>query len=147
METYSEILPGALYMGDRMAGSAVNGIHRHILLADGYASPTADVTAIIFEDDPYWNWRRDMRKFHELKSAAHDAAEDVSLGRAVLVTCHMGINRSGLVTGLILCALGYGPRQAILLIRKRRDDVCLDNCAFERCLMEAGSGMQVEAPR
>lgn len=53
--------------------------------------------------------------------AAEKVVERLVAGKTVLVTCHMGINRSGLVTGLSLI-LGYGMSgdEAVALIRRRR---------------------------
>lgn len=47
-------------------------------------------------------------------------AKDVLAGKRVLVTCAMGANRSGLVTGMTLRALGHGGVESVSLIRERR---------------------------
>jgi protein-tyrosine phosphatase len=54
-------------------------------------------------------------------------------GGKVLVHCSGGLNRSSLVTMVILTAgLGMQPRDALALLRVQRDDFCLCNRAFER---------------
>jgi len=57
-------------------------------------------------------------------------------GRKVLITCAMGLNRSGLITALTLMH-GYKmrPSEAIKLIRGRRSPDCLCNPMFEQWLL------------
>lgn len=47
-------------------------------------------------------------------------AREVLAGRRVLITCAMGANRSGLVTGMTLRSLGHKGPDAVSLIRERR---------------------------
>ena len=47
----------------------------------------------------------------------------------VLITCHLGINRSGLVMALVLRLMGHSPQEAIKTIRERRPKA-LQNRAF-----------------
>jgi protein-tyrosine phosphatase len=54
-------------------------------------------------------------------------------GKRVLITCHMGRNRSGLVMGLVLMQLGYTSAQAIALIRSARKGA-LSNAHFRGVL-------------
>lgn len=54
-------------------------------------------------------------------------------GKRVLVTCWMGRNRSGLVTGLILMQLGYSSLEAITLVRCAREGA-LSNPFFREVL-------------
>lgn len=57
-------------------------------------------------------------------------------GKKVLITCAMGINRSGLMTALTLMH-GYrmNPSDAIKLIRARRSPECLANPMFVQWLL------------
>ena len=48
-------------------------------------------------------------------------------GDRVLVRCQAGLNRSGLITCLILMLKGYSQEQAINLIREKRSQVALFN--------------------
>lgn len=52
-------------------------------------------------------------------------------GDRVLVRCQAGVNRSGLVTALILMHDGMPAEEAIALIRQRRSPVVLANADFE----------------
>jgi hypothetical protein len=58
------------------------------------------------------------------------AATSVRDGRRVLVRCHFGYNRSGLVVAQALVNMGYTLDEAILLIRDRRSDWALHNALF-----------------
>lgn len=48
------------------------------------------------------------------------AATRLRAGRRVLITCHMGCNRSGLASALTLLRLGYPAREAIAMVRRAR---------------------------
>ncbi|WP_285697434.1 hypothetical protein [Actinomadura sp. NBRC 104412] len=61
---------------------------------------------------------------------AESAATAVGAGRRVLVRCHSGYNRSGLVAAQALINLGYGTDDAIFLIRYRRSKWALNNPLF-----------------
>lgn len=67
---------------------------------------------------------------------AKSLARHALAGRKVLVTCAMGLNRSGLMTALTLMH-GYkmSAANAIKLIRGRRSPDCLSNPMFERWLL------------
>ena len=56
----------------------------------------------------------------------------------VLVRCEAGLNRSGLVNGLILMRDGMSAPDAISLIRKKRSRFALSNAGFEKYLLERG---------
>jgi protein-tyrosine phosphatase len=70
------------------------------------------------DDDPY----RPIPKPAEARilDVGRALAEEVQAGRRVLVTCAMGANRSGILTGATLIALGYPGKEAVRLIRERR---------------------------
>ena len=61
-----------------------------------------------------------------------------SAGDRILVRCQAGLNRSGLVTGLILMCVGFTPEAAIAAIRSNRADVALCNPDFEEWLLREG---------
>ena len=63
------------------------------------------------------------------ESAAH-VARAVADGGRVLVRCHWGVNRSGLVTGLALVARGLTAPESITLVRARRSPWALCNSDF-----------------
>ena len=51
-------------------------------------------------------------------------------GERVLIRCQAGLNRSGLITALILLLEGMSPEQAITQIRHKRSPVALFNKAY-----------------
>ncbi len=51
-------------------------------------------------------------------------------GQRVLIRCQAGLNRSGLVTALVLILAGHTAREAITLLRERRSPVALCNAHF-----------------
>ncbi|GAA5006329.1 protein phosphatase [Kitasatospora paranensis] len=66
-------------------------------------------------------------------------AEALRSGRTVLVRCHSGYNRSGLVTARALVDLGHGTEEAVELIRRRRSPWALHNRLFVDYL---GTGLE-----
>jgi hypothetical protein len=62
--------------------------------------------------------------------AAELAVQSIGQGRRVLVRCHSGYNRSGLVTAHALTLLGYGTDDAISVVRHRRSKWALNNSLF-----------------
>jgi hypothetical protein len=67
--------------------------------------------------------------------AAAWAHERWTSGDRVLVRCQAGLNRSGLVTALVLLLAGWEPAEAIRLIRARRSPHALFNRDFVRWLV------------
>jgi protein-tyrosine phosphatase len=66
----------------------------------------------------------------------------------VLVRGQAGINRSGLVTALVLMLDGYGARDALGLIRERRSPFALCNDAFvDWLLTQAADALDVSPAR
>ena len=64
------------------------------------------------------------------RELAETAAVAVRAGRRVLVRCHSGYNRSGLVVVQALVDLGYQVDDAIFLVRYRRSKWALNNHLF-----------------
>lgn len=62
--------------------------------------------------------------------AVESVVESVRGGRRVLVRCHSGYNRSGLVIAQALVHLGYSTEDAIFLVRYRRSKWALNNPLF-----------------
>ncbi|MCG6496136.1 protein phosphatase [Kitasatospora sp. A2-31] len=62
--------------------------------------------------------------------AAAYTAEAVRQGRRVLVRCHSGCNRSGLVVAQALVELGHQAERAVELVRERRSPWALNNRLF-----------------
>lgn len=57
-------------------------------------------------------------------------------GSTTLIRCHFGMNRSGLVTALVLMKEGYSATDAIALIREKRSPRCISNTNFENWLKQ-----------
>ena len=74
---------------------------------------------------------QDARQVIELARLAYAAWAG---GERVLVRCQAGVNRSGLVTTLILMLAGYQAGEAIALLRSRRSPMVLCNEDFESWL-------------
>ncbi len=66
-------------------------------------------------------------------------------GDRVLVRCQAGLNRSGLVTALILMKTGMSAEDAIRTIRKNRADIALFNEHYVKWLMTQGEAF-INAP-
>lgn len=67
-------------------------------------------------DDPGMT---ETQRLQAIRTGEH-VASVIRRGGKVLVTCQMGINRSGLVCGIALVAMGHSAGSAIALIRARR---------------------------
>ena len=70
----------------------------------------------------------------DLAFAVREMHADWKAGKRVLVRCQAGLNRSGLITALILIRDGYSPTDAVRLIRAGRGEVALCNDTFVRWL-------------
>jgi len=77
-----------------------------------------------------------LREIHIAYDAAREVTRRWRLGQCVLVTCHQGRNRSGLVTGLTLMMLGATDKQAIEVVRAARKNA-LTNRHFVQVLADA----------
>jgi hypothetical protein len=66
----------------------------------------------------------------EAVAAAYEVAYALHVGKAVLVTCGQGYNRSGLINALAMIILGYDTEEAIAIIRKQRGPSALRNKTF-----------------
>jgi protein-tyrosine phosphatase len=73
-----------------------------------------------------------------LKQAVDFGYDRWKQGDRVLIRCQAGLNRSGLVTALILIKDGLSPERAIALIRESRGEDALFNNNFHTWLMEEG---------
>lgn len=61
---------------------------------------------------------------------AETAVDAVRHGRRVLVRCHSGYNRSGLVVAQGLVGMGYSAEDAVFVVRYRRSKWALNNHLF-----------------
>jgi protein-tyrosine phosphatase len=56
-------------------------------------------------------------------------------GKTVFIHCRLGLNRSGLLTGLVLIDEGYRAKDAIEMMRNLRSPYVLENKTFERYVL------------
>jgi hypothetical protein len=73
-----------------------------------------------------------------LRQAVNWGYKQWKKGDRVLIRCQAGLNRSGLVTALILIKNGMSPEDAIRTIRKNRADIALFNEHYVNWLMTSG---------
>lgn len=73
-----------------------------------------------------------------LRQAVNWGYKQWKKGDRVLIRCQAGLNRSGLVTALILIKDGMSPEDAIRTIRKNRADIALFNEHYVNWLMTSG---------
>ncbi len=66
----------------------------------------------------------------EIHNIAEWAFEQWTSGKKVLIRCQAGLNRSGLLTALVLLREGHSPKQAIELIREKRSEWALCNSDY-----------------
>jgi len=74
-----------------------------------------------------------------LKQAVEFGYNRLMAGDRVLVRCQAGLNRSGLVTALILMSTGLDAETAIEQIRKNRAEIALFNEDYVRWLKVEGA--------
>ena len=73
-------------------------------------------------------------QLHSVQQLAVTAAQAVRNEHTVLVRCHSGYNRSGLLVAQTLIELGQDATTAIALIRHKRSPWALNNPIFEQYL-------------
>jgi protein-tyrosine phosphatase len=73
-----------------------------------------------------------------LRDAVEFAHARWKAGDRVLIRCQAGLNRSGLVTALVLIKEGHDPKAVIDLLRTKRDRDALCNQDFAEWLNEHG---------
>jgi protein-tyrosine phosphatase len=136
----NEILPG-LYLGGEKAAKIIRP-YLHVACAAECPPDQRLASCNVFvplHDNQHVEWVNDPRWCRRVLKASKYVADDVVKGRRVLVTCHMGLNRSGLVCGLALCRLGYTPKEAIDLMRRLRNEEVLCNPKFVKAVKRLGA--------
>jgi hypothetical protein len=76
----------------------------------------------------------------EIEALAEWAFSMWKSGERVLIRCQAGMNRSSLITALVLMRDGKSADEAIALIKERRSPYVLSNSHFVKYLEERGSG-------
>lgn len=77
----------------------------------------------------------DASDLHQLLAIARHAHRRWAEGGKVLVRCQAGVNRSGMVTALILMESGVPAAAAIATVREARGPMVLSNYSFEQALL------------
>jgi hypothetical protein len=88
-------------------------------------------------DDVRWDYFNDPYTQKVLLEAAAVIANLVRTGHSVVIVCEMGMNRSGLMTGLVLMTLGMSASKAVRKVRKR-GRCALHNQSFVDFLYDIG---------
>lgn len=142
----SEILPG-LFQGGTEDDDVVSRPGNTFLLRGTYPY---DVVVTLYASAQPAPWGVEELRFGFLDTAldgsdverviraARFAYQRWTGGDTVLVRCQAGMNRSGLVTALVLVMAGLTPAQAVTLIRARRSAGALFNEHFVIWLHEHG---------
>lgn len=89
-------------------------------------------------DDDDWDWRAHPEEVKPIMEIAAKGLDAIHEGKSVVVTCHMGLNRSGMVTGLIMAGLGFSPGEILALLRSLRHEDVLCNTDFEELVVATG---------
>jgi protein-tyrosine phosphatase len=131
---YGYLIPNCLAQGS--APTAEDRLHERfdvvVLCAYEYQNvrlPGVETIRCPLDDDP----NGPPMSVEEVGRAAGTATRVVrriKAGKRVLVTCYMGRNRSGVVSGLALRAMGFTPRQCVDIIRMVRGPNALSNKHF-----------------
>lgn len=150
-----EVLPG-LFQGGTEDHEVIGypAADHHYSRIDGWRGVSDSSTAFPFDvvvtlygdaQPAPWGVREHRYGFADGSLSATDAAVVIDLARTahaawrsgsrVLVRCQAGVNRSGLVTALVLMLEGYSAESAIALLRERRASVVLCNSDFEGWLL------------
>jgi hypothetical protein len=90
-----------------------------------------------FPDGPLEPWT-----ITEIEALADWVHRQWKTGDRVLIRCQAGMNRSSLITALVLMKDGMSANEAIELIRKERSEYCLSNQHFVEYLQKRGASIQ-----
>ena len=142
-DTWSEVLPG-LFQG---------GTHDHDVVRSGRQYGSAEVGIAHFDFVatlyvsalPVGGWVHEMRfgindydmtdfNMDDLRAMVTEAHRRWTTGQRVLIRCQAGLNRSGLITTLVLMRAGFTADEAIHLIRRVRGGMGMSNHRFEEWL-------------
>lgn len=138
-DLWNEIVPG-LFMGGTNDDDTIHEIDRPNVCDITKKDFDTCVTAYAWANPADWEVKelrygfydstlnpKDLREIFDVVRIAH---ADWKRGKRVLVRCQAGLNRSGLITALILMREGYSADEAINLIREKRSPHALFNKSF-----------------
>lgn len=126
METaaaFTEIRPG-LFMGSKRALSPEFPIFTmYVSMAREIRPPKSVMGRFdsmwVKMDDVDWDFQNDPQTVRSLMDVSETLAQLVREGHQVLIICNMGMNRSGLMTALVLMQLGWPLSKALKKIKQR----------------------------
>lgn len=129
VDSYAEIIPGRLYQGGEQSPPRLAqrlGDRPYLHVACAYECPpnpaSADVVIhLLLDDDPQVDWCKVHGWTEGCLKVADEVRRAVQDGAPAIVTCHLGLNRSGLITAMALVLLGHhNPQQAVAAVQARR---------------------------
>lgn len=135
LDGYDEVIPGLAQADTTYTPAELLDEHGFDAVFDLCGWPRDDgmegrpYVFLLLDDVP---WIPDPTAIDDLGAAV---AALVRAGKRVVVNCAAGLNRSGLVVGRALIALGYPPADAIRSVREARGPWALSNVGFTRYLL------------
>jgi len=129
-------LVGGLYMGSRDALDLPRSWDCVVSAAEEVspAGVTSDDQIHLPLIDGRLCWKEHW-SFDPVLRVVHIVVEHLQQGHDVLVVCHSGLNRSGLVCGLAMVLLGMEREVVIKQIRAARGEHALNNWWFTSCIV------------
>jgi len=95
--------------------------------------PQCDSRLVIFDDTEKG---LDDKTWAKIRRAVDAVYDRWTAGQKILIRCQAGLNRSGMLTALVLMRLGFTADVAIRTLREKRSPDVLVNRAFERYVHE-----------
>ncbi len=144
MRLWDEIAPG-LWQG----GTDSNDTLRTRRFSDGAFISQSEfdlVVTMYSAAQPVESWVKEVRfgiydsdmtdfDIEDLRDIVLVAHSNWKRGKRVLVRCQAGLNRSGIVTALVLIREGYSAQEAIDLVKEKRGSAALTNDFFNEWLL------------
>jgi protein-tyrosine phosphatase len=133
----NEVAPG-LFVGSKPAPGRHSCVDAIVLAAEEYQFsadmfPGAEILHAPLDDDPSRPMRAD--EIGIAARAGARVARRLRAGKRVLVTCAMGLNRSGLIAAIAMQDVwGMGADEIIGRLRRARGKWALSNPNFEQLL-------------
>ena len=103
-----------------------------VLCAEEYQPPSSDFPGVHVIRARLDDAVPSKREIAEALVAADYVRRNMEIGRVCLVTCAMGLNRSGLVSGLAMRMAGYDGPTAVRAVKSARGEYALSNEHFRK---------------
>lgn len=111
------------------------------MMEGGFEAPLGNGGYIKCYGIPLWDFEKTEAEQKELLIAlsglVDTAVKEVLSGNDLVSCCMQGLNRSGLLNGMVMKKLGLPPNQIIDVIRKVRGPRAMGNKSFCKMLYEA----------